>query len=182
MFTRKVVAIAGAAMVSMMLASAADAGRVSVYVTPADLSTYSPADATLGDYYVLQFEVPDEIKGQPVRWAFLELFCDVSAKEMSGYLNEAPLIEVYALSSTFSGTLDPSQFEPQTLPLVRNVAAGLNRRVVIDITEIVKSYIKNPAKNHGLIIGSLKGRRDGLFSVKSNSLGSGAVAKITFLN
>ncbi|MFQ5510835.1 MAG: hypothetical protein ACE5EO_03200 [Candidatus Krumholzibacteriia bacterium] len=42
--------------------------------------------------------------------------------------------------------------------------------------------MKNPTRNHGLIIGSLTGRRDGLFSLKGDSLGSGVVAKMTFFN
>ena len=45
-----------------------------------------------------------------------------------------------------------------------------------------RSYLKNPAKNHGLIIGSLTGDRNGRISIKSNALGQGVVARVIFLH
>jgi hypothetical protein len=111
---------------------------------------------------------------------YLELYFDVESREVDGYLDETPFLEIYTLNQEFAGELDPSQFTTRTSPTVRNVVVGQNRRVVIEITEIVQSYIDNPSGNHGLIIGSLTGNRSGLFSIKTGMFANAGIAKITF--
>lgn len=122
MRTKRSFVVLCAIVAGMAAVSPADAGRQSTLVAATDLSTHSPTDATLGAYYVLRFDIPDGIQGQPLRWAILEFYCDVSAKDVDGYVNEIPAVQVFALTSEFSGTLDPNQFEPQALPVARNVA------------------------------------------------------------
>ena len=112
--------------------------------------------------------------------AFLELAVDVDVREVSGYWDDSPLIEVFALTGTLSGEPDPSRFAEVNAPMARNVAVGENRRVVIDITEAVSEYLADPGSNHGLILGSLTRRRDGLFTVRTGSLGAGVVARVTY--
>ena len=87
---------------------------------------------------------------------------------------------MYALNKAFSGTINTNDFEPQTLPTIRNVVLGKNRRILVDITDIIKSYIDSPSKNHGLILGSLTGDRDGKFTIRNDVLGSGAPARIIY--
>ena len=158
----------------------ANAYRHNVLLGSSNVSTHSPSNTALGDYYVVSFEVPDEVKGRWLDKAYLEFYVDAAAIVVNGYLNKTPVIEVYALKSAFSGSVNVNQFEPQTVPAMRNIVVGQNRRVVIDITEMVRSYIETPSKNHGLIIGSLTGDRDGDFTLTNNQLGPAASVKISF--
>jgi hypothetical protein len=104
---------------------------------------------------------------------------DVSSRASEGLQNETPLFEVYALKSAFSGEVDPDQFQEQDLPTTRPVVVGSGRRVVIDITEAVGCYVADPAGNHGLIVGSLTGARDGLFTIRSGDFGPSTLGRIT---
>ncbi|NIO28946.1 MAG: hypothetical protein GTO29_10405 [Candidatus Latescibacteria bacterium] len=180
MFRRMSIIIVSVFVAILMIYSTANSRRTSIYIDEADLATYDPIDTTLGDYYVLDFQAPQNITANELEFAFLELIVDASAIEKNGYLNGTPLLEVYALKSEFAGELDPDQFELQAMPMVRNVVLGEDRRVVIDITEVVRSYIVNPAKNHGLIFGSLTGSRDGIFDIQRNKFEQAGVAKISF--
>lgn len=170
------------AVAILMLGSSVQADRFSVYVGANDVATYDAAEPGLGDYYVLHFQVPNRIRSNRLDHAYLELRFDVASREIDGYLEETPLLEVYALKSDFGGVIAPTQFEAQSVPTVRNVLVGEDRRVVIDITEIVRSYVEDPARNHGLIIGSLTGVRAGIFSIRAGGFPEGAVARITFFD
>jgi hypothetical protein len=166
----------------LVLGSSAQADRFSVYIGAGDVATYEAAEPGFGDYYVIHFEVPDQVQSGGLDHAYLDLYFDVAAREIDGYLEETPLIEVYALKSAFGGRLAPTQFDDQSVPTVRNVRLGENRRVVIDITEIVRSYAQDSDANHGLIIGSLTGARAGIFSMRTDGFPEGAVARITFFD
>ncbi|MFQ5479487.1 MAG: hypothetical protein ACE5EO_12610 [Candidatus Krumholzibacteriia bacterium] len=157
----------------------AGAGKYVMHLTTGDLSKQKAAGESLGDFYILQFEMPSTVRS--IRRAYLELFVDASSRTIGGYTNDTPVIEVYALKGPFSGTLDPNQFEAQAVPVLGNVVAGGNKRVVLDITEIAASFLENPAKNHGLVIGSLTEDREGIFSIRNDAFNGQGVARITFL-
>jgi hypothetical protein len=159
-------------------ASTGHAKRISLNLSSADLTAQTPDDPGLGTYYVLNFRVPPG--AARVQWAFLEFYVDVASRAREGMENQTPLFEVYPLKSAFSGEVDPAEFQAQDLPTTRHVVAGSGRRVVIDITEIVNSYAANPASNHGLIVGSLTGTRDGLFTIRSGDFGPSSLGRITF--
>ena len=169
-----VVAMAVAVLVGSTLAD-----RVSVSIPASALSTQTAATAGLGNYYVLDLPVPPGLSAGDVDHAFLEFVVDVAARNVAGYEDDAPVFEVYALSGSFAGPLSASEFVSTTIPMVRNVAVGENRRVVIDVTEAVKLYLATPSANHGLVLGSLTGRRDGLFTIRSNVTGMAGAAKLT---
>ena len=141
-----------------------------------ELKAISPKDKTSGNYYFVKVEVPDVLKTKELFKAFLELTLDVAAKELDGYTNETPLLEVYALTGELENELDSSKYKTPT-PLRRNIRIGNNRHVRLDITQTIRNYVKNPESNHGLVIGSLSNSRDGLFSVKSSG---GALGTITY--
>jgi hypothetical protein len=44
----------------------------------------------------------------------------------------------------------------------------------------VRAYVADPAGNHGLIVGSLTGARDGLFTIRSGDFGPSTLGRITF--
>jgi len=175
------ISIVFAIIIALLSCSDARAERLDVYLSANALTTHSPDDTTLGDYYLLQFQIPQELQGKTVGMAVLELRMNVSSVEKNGYQEKTPLVELYQLKSTFSGSIDPAQFVSLSSPIVRNAVVGESRRVILDLTEIVNSYIESPASNHGVILGSLTGRRDGIFTVKSNELPEPGVARITFL-
>jgi len=81
------------------------------------------------------------------------------------------------LSEQLPGEADDSKVVPRST-MRRPVEVGNNRSVRIDVTEAIKRFMDSPSDNHGLVIGSLRGRRDGLFELKSSG---GALARITYL-
>lgn len=155
----------------------AQASKYTVSLQASDLSTFSPSDESLGKYYTLTFQIPNYIGTNELEKAVLELYVDVKAKNRDGYVDNTPVLEVYALKSTFSGTVDRAQFEVPS-PAIRPLPLGDNKRVVVDITPIVQTVIKDSSRNHGLIIGSLSGMRNGDFAVRRGSFLDGSIAKL----
>ena len=155
----------------------AKADRIAVKLTESDIKTITPADQSLGSYYVAKIDLPLEIVGKELLGGILEVAVDVGARNVGDYTNEAPMLEVYALTGDLGETLDPSKFKTPS-PARRNVVAGSNRNVRINITEIVKDFIRNPSSNHGIVFGSLTNTRDGYFDLKASG---GALATITYL-
>jgi hypothetical protein len=140
------------------------------------LTSITPVDESLGNYYVLQLDIPNVLTGKEFLGAFLEFTADVSARSINEYTNDTPVLEVYALSENYNNELDPSKFETPS-PMKRNIPIGNNRNVKIDIKEVVKELMSNPNNNHGLVLGSLTNTRDGLFTIKSSN---GRLAIITY--
>jgi hypothetical protein len=178
MTKKTLIGLFAALVVVGLNASPSEATRTSVILSSDDITAHMPENPNLGTYYVVSVSVPPE--AARVQWAFLEFYVDVSSRASDELQNETPLFEVYALKGAFSGDIDLNQFQPQDLPTMRPVAVGSGRRVVMDITEIVKVYIANPASNHGLIVGSLTGSRDGLFTLRSGEFGLSSLGRITF--
>jgi len=86
---------------------------------------------------------------------------------------------VYALKNAFGGSLASAEVEVNT-GTIRNVPPGQSRRLRVDITEIVRGYVKEPATNHGLIIGGLATYREGSIEVQTNAVEGSYMAKIDF--
>jgi hypothetical protein len=155
------------------------AKKLSVFLGNTSLTSYEHADSARGDYYTLQIQVPQEIAGKRLYGAILEFTLDVSGAARDSVSVKIPVLEVYALESTFAGSLNGASVNTET-GTIRNLAPGNGRRVRIDITEVVKTYINQPSKNYGLIIGGLAPYREGNISVKQNAYKSGNVARIDF--
>ncbi len=155
------------------------AERLSVYIGNNALASYEHSDTARGDFYTLQIQVPSEVVGKKLYGAILELTLDATGAARDLTSVKVPILEVYALDASFTGSLRAADVIAET-GTIRNVAPGENRRVRIDITEIIKAYLEQPTKNHGLIIGGLAPYREGVVLVKQNAYKSGNVAKIDF--
>ena len=155
------------------------AAKHELVVTSNDLVVHSSSDATLGDYYTLQFQIPEIIKEREFYGATLEFYVDVASLERDSVATQMPLLEVYALRGSFSGLVDSVHFVLPSATSMR-VKRGASERVAFGISEIVERYLGNPSDNYGLIIGSLSGERDGVFRIKNDVLGSDVVARINF--
>jgi hypothetical protein len=155
-------------------AAPALATRVVIPITGASLAAH---DTEISAVYTLALPLPQWLGDVELFGAYLEMIVDVDAVEHDGFVDETPMLEVYALTGAFKGTVDPelygvSAFGP------RNVVRGENRRVLLDVTDIVRSLLANPTANHGLILGSLSGEREGIFAVQTGALGQDAVANL----
>ena len=169
----------GIFLASFLCAQDADAAKHAVLLTSNEVTAHDAADPILGDSYTAEIQIPAVINGKELYAAFIEFYVDVSSVEVNGVSSRTPLIEVYALKSAFAGVVDPTQLETSSGMLI-NVVTGENKRAVLDITEIIKSYLESPTSNHGIIMGSLTGLRDGVFSIKSNQIAANTVARITY--
>lgn len=101
----------------------------------------------------------------------------VSAKQREGYASEAPVLEIYALMEPLSENFDPGRLHRASRS-VRPVAVGADRHVVVDITTIVRSHLEGAIGNHGLVLGSVTGMREGEFIVVPGNFPQGAVARV----
>jgi hypothetical protein len=142
------------------------ADRYSVALTTEQFNTESAGIKGLGDYYLVKVEVPNIVKSRELLRVTLAISLDVSAREFNGYINEAPVLEGYALTGTMENGLEPEKFEVDS-PMRRNVALGTERHIRIDITSAVMKFMDDPSKNHGLVVGSLTNQREGIFQIKS---------------
>jgi len=151
--------------------------NVTVGLASRDVASYSTAQDQLGTFHVMAIAIPEDVVGKRLDTATLELYVDVSLNDEASE-GSTPVIEVLPLTNAFAGDGKPT-FAP-TSPAVRNVVPGERRKLLLDITDIVKGWIANPGTNHGLIIGSLTGNKEGEFSLRNDVLGAGVVAKVTF--
>lgn len=173
--------IAAAVLASLALTGTTppDRTRETVLIRPADVTVHDEPDTTLGPYYTVSYAWPDGLTSSLLNRAILEVFLDVTAKPRDEFLNASPLLEVYALTEPLTGAFDPAHLE-RTGRAIRPVAAGVGRRVVLDVTAIVRAHLEGRIQNHGLIIGSLTGERDGAFTLRSGGLPEGAVGRMLF--
>lgn len=182
-----------AAMVLMAAASVGAQGVSSEYVVTIGsdgVTTYRPVDAETGTFYKLDFELPEVGGATALEGAYLEFYVDAESVvqgdfhwldadsvEHVGYQASTPLIEVYALTSPVSGALQESQLDKATA-VRRPVRVGSSRRVVVNITSIARSFIENPSRNLGIVIGSFTGSREGEFTLREGDFRDGSRAKI----
>ncbi len=102
---------------------------------------------------------------------------DVRAKARDGYVNEAPVLEAFALTQPFAGTLSVENLDTTTRA-VSAVALGRSRRVLLDVTGIVRANLTGRMSNYGLVLGSVTGSRDGDFTLVSGRLPDSAVGRL----
>jgi len=177
MWSRRAIALGIAAGLCAIAGPGLAAKRV-IPLTTGSLSTYDAATEGLGHYYVLEVDLPAGLEGPEIYAAMLEFYVDVQTVELrDGYYNDTPRIEVYALKSEMGSALDPDQLQNPAMSVV-NIPTGENRRVKVDVTEAVRTFVKEPSKNYGFVLGSLTGSRDGLFTVKTNTMGEGVVGTL----
>ena len=171
--------VVGALLILSLGGSTVQAGRRSVYLDAAALTTFTPEDPALGAYYVLTFSLSPE--ASKAKWVYVEFYVDVSAREHEDVNDPTSRLDVFALKQAegYNGSLEPAQFETLSAPMARPLAVGENRRVVIDVTEIVHRCAGEPAGTCALVIGSLTGSRDGLFTIKSGRLDRPGIARVT---
>ena len=148
-----------------------------VLIRSSDVTLCTDPDTTVGRYYTVSYSSPEGLTSADLDRAILEVYLDVSAKTREEYVNEAPVFEVCALKEPFGQFLDPETLDNDTRA-ARPVAAGADRRVVIDVTPIVRAHLQGTVENNGLIIGSLTGMREGQFVIISGRLPQGAVGQL----
>ena len=154
-----------------------DGTNQTILIRSNDVALHTDPDTTIGHYYTVAYTLPENLSSEDLDHAILEVFVDVSAKARGEYFNEAPVLEVYALTGPFSGILNLETLDRPT-GVVRPVVAEDNRRVIVDITNIVRSHLDGTLENNGLIFGSLTGMREGEFTFVSGALPEGAVGQV----
>ncbi len=127
-------------------------------------------------YYSVSLSLPPGLAS--VTHAWLELRADVSAKDLSGFQDPAPVLDVYGLNQALARDPEPSMFDATRIPMSRPVAVGVNRLIKINITEFVEKIFADPSKNHGIVLGPLTADKRGIFGVKQDGFGPGVAARI----
>ena len=148
-------------------------------VSSSSVLSRTPGNEELGDFYVLQFAPPDDLTLREFEEALLEFYVDASTALDAGSSSGQALIEVYLLTGNVAGDVSREDLNQGTR-MVRNVRTGENRLVRLNITQAIKEILTNPSSNHGLVIGSLTGGRNGLFELRRHSFGPNDDARIVY--
>jgi hypothetical protein len=162
-----------------------------VSIGSVNVTGYPAAREGTGKYYTLNFQLPEIESAMTLETAHMEFYVDAASfargdfrwvdedsVEHVGYATKAPLIEIYELRSSIEGSVKDEQLEKTTMACVP-VAVGSNRRVLVDISPIVRSFMANPSENRGIVVGSFAGEQDGDFTLKDGEFRDGSRAKIT---
>jgi len=153
-----------------------DPRRIVIPIHADDVSAHIDQDSTIGQYYVVTYRLPQGLRGE-LEHALLELYFDVRADSLDGYVNEAPVLEVYAFETPYVGTIETGNLDV-AYRAVRPVALGTARRVVLDITGIVRAHLSSVLPNNGLFVGSLAGYAWGEFRLAAGDLPAGTLGRV----
>jgi len=165
------------ALVVLTGAARTQTERELILIRSSDVTARAETDTSIGQYYTLSYQLPTDLPSERLDQAILELDVDVRAKSRDEYVNEAPVLQVYALHEPYTGVVEASSLDTLTYA-TRPVALGNNRRVLLDITRIVRAHLTGALDNNGLILGSLTGMREGDFSLVSGRLATDAVGQV----
>jgi len=144
------------------------------------LTAVSPADDSLGQYFLIDVVLPHEIDGSvELTDAYIELHMDLTTSIDSELLANMAKVEIYPLSGSASGEI--TMDDVGRVLRRRLVPVGSNRVVRLDILRYVQNIIANPEENNGLVVGSLRGSRNGHFTVRQGEIAAGVYAKITYV-
>jgi hypothetical protein len=152
-------------------------GKHVLVLCEGDVTTHAEVDTTMGPCYTVSYELPAGLQAENLERALLELYVDVRAKSREGYVNDAPVLEAYALTAPYAGVMD-ARILDMTSRTMRPVAVGDGRRVVLDITRVVSRRLDGQEADYGFIIGSLTGMREGDFRLLEGRAGPGVVARV----
>ncbi len=139
-----------------------------------DIAVYPSRSDSLQNVFVLKFALPRELSGKRIDFASIEFYADASLRTQITEGNST-IIEVLPLTQSFTGDGDPKFVGSRA---VRNVVLGTKKRILLDITEVIRDWAANRRENHGLIIGSLRGTKAGVFALRSDALDGQEVVRI----
>lgn len=183
-------------MVSLILGIAASPAlafdHATVTISSANLTTFETREDDRGDYYLLRFQVPEAMSGKDMDAVILELYVDAGAfgrradlyenagpGQPTAFVNNAPVLEVFLPRASYQGGVDGDALD-LSARVSEPIVLGEGKRVMIDVTKLVRGIVAGTQSNHGLVLGSITGMREGDFSILSGVVGSGAVAKLHF--
>jgi hypothetical protein len=129
-----------------------------------------------GDYYVVNFDLPSDLAGKRLDSVFLDFVVDVSPTN-EAVADATPLVGVFPLTETLTGANLKYESDVSS---VRPVSLGESQKVRVDVTDVVKGWLANPSRNHGVVIGSLTGPSVGAVSLSDTALGPSVALRVTF--
>lgn len=172
-----VLSVLGGVLLVLAVFQPAAGEERTIVLKATDVTRHTTQDATVGAYYTVAFEVPSVPFGAHLEHAVLEFYLDVASKARDEYVNDTPVLEVFALTSDFDGDLEPEEWDLDTR-VTRPFLLGERKHVVMDVTPIIRSLLADPSKNHGIVIGSLTGMREGDFDVRTGLLPDTGVMRL----
>ncbi len=92
-----------------------------------------------------------------------------------------PIVGVYPLNESITSENGPQTPSLDSLvPSARPVSVGEHRVLRMNIADIVRAWLENPATNHGLAIGSLTGPEVATVTLNESLPGASAAVRITY--
>lgn len=186
--TRITTILLASCLVLALASTTVSAERTVQWLTSEDVTSYAPNDESLGDYVYLTFEVPESVVLANLLGVTLEVYFAVDTRSMSVGVGEqtveveSPMstLQVFPLTSAWTGGLDEESLD-QSGSIKIPVAPSQGKLVRIDITRLVRDFLREPSSNRGLVIGSLTQSRLGLFTLQ-DTFGEGKKARIVYVH
>ena len=179
-------------LIALPLSAFATERHTVLTIPPGNLTTYETQAEDRGSFFLLTFQVPAAVSGKAMDAVLLEFYVDAGAfgrradlyenagpGEPDAFMNDTPTIEIFLPKSNYQGGVDADALD-LTSRVAVPVRLGEDRRVVVDVTALVQEIVSGTKPNYGLVLGSITGMREGDFTIRSNRVGSGAVAKLLF--
>ncbi len=174
MITRKVFLFA-AATTLWSYASVALAKSQIVTISAANVSSQGAEDR--GSFHVFTVDIPEDVIGKRLDTVLLEFQIDVAIAE-GEVAERVPVVGVYPL--TERPPLGGAPAFASSFATARNVKSQDGQTILVDITDIVRGWIAEPASNHGLVIGSFTGAKLSKLDLESNAIEPGKAARLTY--
>lgn len=168
----------GAVVIGLFLGTFAPAGArastVELGFRLEEIRSYPLRGDSTAAVYVLKFDLPPELAGKYIEFAQIEFYVNATLKGNAVGTTSA-VVAVFPLVENFDGANIP-RFD--FTRAVRNVNLGEARRVVLDISDIVRQWVDGSRMNHGLIIGGLAGAKRGQFNLRKDKLPEARAARV----
>ena len=149
------------------------AGSEKLMLTSNEVTTFAN-EGDLGNSYIINMSLPPRLKGKSLNSANLVFYVDVDSREIGDYKNDSPIIEVYAVDGLVAGEPNDELVRPTSA--ARSVLLGERRRVRVNVTTIIRSFMRSTDSAHTIAVGSFTGDRFGIFELRSDVMENGTVA------
>lgn len=139
-----------------------------------------------GDFYILSISLPQDLAGKRLDSVFLDFAVDATSLSeedtIAAEVGVFPLTQNYVAGGQGGDGpgMNAAPVFTTLVPSMRPIPAGDSRRLRMDITDIVRGWIANPATNHGLVIGALTGPEVATVTLNNEIPGGTSPVVITF--
>jgi hypothetical protein len=164
-----------------LLVRPASAKEATVSIPMQQVSALSGAN---GPFYIVKVALPEDIVGKRLDSVIMEFAVDAEQLSLEDSV-ATPMVGVFPLTQAYSAGaradgVDTAPTFEGVVPSARPIALGERSVVRMDITDVVKGWLDEPASNLGLVIGALTGPKVSTVTLNPTLPKSDFAIRVTF--